>query len=98
MIEWLYSAISYVILAIVLFIIFKFINSKLINEYTEFTHNLAKYFLYGLLGLIVTPFVCFVLLMLNVTINLAFILFAIYLGFMFVASCITIIERENYYK
>lgn len=93
--EWIYSAFSYIIFVVVLFIICKWINCKFVNAHTNFISNLPKYLLYGLLGLIVIPIICVILLVLQITASLSFILLAIYCIFMLIASASIVIVLSN---
>lgn len=89
--DFVSSLISFIILAIVIFVIGKWLKCKFVNNSPDFVKKLPKSLLYGLLGLIVTPIVCILLLIFGVTINLAFILMAIYFILLFIASSIVII-------
>ena len=90
--QYIFDFIAFIVVAIILYVIFKFLKAKFIGESKEeFTSNLPKYILYGILGLIVPPIVFIILLMLNVTTALAFILLALYIIFMMIASSVTII-------
>ena len=79
------------IFVIVIFMISKWLNCEFINNYPDFAQNLPKSLLYGLLGLIITPIVCILLLILGVTINLSLVLMAIYFILLFISSSIVII-------
>lgn len=89
--DFLTSVLSLVVLAIVLFVIGKWLNCKFINTYPDFVKNLPKSLLYGFLALIVIPIASLILLICGVTINLAFILTALYLVLLLVASSIVIV-------
>ena len=89
--DFVSSLISFIILTMVIFVIGKWLKCKFVNNSPDFVKNLPKSLLYGLLGLIVTPIVCILLLIFGVTINLAFILMAIYFILLFIASSIVII-------
>lgn len=89
--DFIVSTISFVIFAVVIFILCKWFNCRFINFHTNFFGNLPKCLLYGFLGLIVTPIVCVILLILNLTLNLSFMLLAIYILTLFIASSIVII-------
>ena len=89
--DFIFSVISFMIFVIVIFIISKWLNCKFVNNYPDFAQNLPKSLLYGLLGLIVTPIVCILLLILGLTINLSLVLMAIYFILLFIASSIVII-------
>lgn len=89
--DFLTSVLSLAVLAIVLFVIGKWLNCKFISTYSDFVKNLPKSLLYGFLTLIAIPVVSLILLICGVTINLAFILTALYLVLLLVASSIVIV-------
>ena len=89
--DFLASVLSLAVLAIVLFVIGKWLNCKFINTYPDFVKNLPKSLLYGFLALIVIPIASLILLICGVTINLAFILTALYLVLLLIASSIVIV-------
>lgn len=89
--DFIVSIISFIILVLVIFVISKWFNCKFTNDYLDFTKNLPKTLLYGFLGLILTPILCVILLICGVTMNLAFILMAIYFVLMLIASSIVVI-------
>lgn len=89
--DFIFSVISFMIFVIVIFMISKWLNCEVINNYPDFAQNLPKSLLYGLLGLIITPIVCILLLILGVTINLSLVLMAIYFILLFISSSIVII-------
>ena len=89
--DFIFSVISFMIFVIVIFMISKWLNCEFINNYPDFAQNLPKSLLYGLLGLIITPIVCILLLILGVTINLSLVLMAIYFILLFISSSIVII-------
>lgn len=89
--DFLTSVLSLAVLAIVLFVIGKWLNCKFISTYPDLVKNLPKSLLYGFLTLIVVPVVSLILLICGVTINLAFILTALYLVLLLVASSIVIV-------
>ena len=89
--DFLASVLSLAVLAIVLFVIGKWLNCKFINTYPDFVKNLPKSLLYGFLALIIIPIASLILLICGVTINLAFILTALYLVLLLIASSVVII-------
>ena len=89
--DFLASVLSLAVLAIVLLVIGKWLNCKFINTYPDFVKNLPKSLLYGFLTLIVVPVASLILLICGVTINLAFILTALYLVLLLIASSIVIV-------
>ena len=88
---FLTSVLSLAVLAIVLFVIGKWLNCKFISTYPDFVKNLPNSLLYGFLALIVIPIASLILLICGVTINLAFILTALYLVLLLIASSVVII-------
>ena len=88
---FLTSVLSLAVLAIVLFVIGKWLNCKFISTYPDLVKNLPKSLLYGFLTLIVVPVISLILLICGVTINLAFILTALYLVLLLIASSIVIV-------
>lgn len=90
--QYIYSFISFIVVAIILYVIFRLLKARFISESKEnFVNNLPKYILFGILGLIIPPIAFVILLMLNVTISLAFILLALYIIFMMISSSVAII-------
>ena len=89
--DYIISVISFVIFALVIFAISKWLNCKFINTYPDFVKNLPKSLVYGLLALITIPVVCVILLVCGVTISLAFILMALYFVLMLISSSAFII-------
>ena len=89
--DFLTSVLSLAVLAIVLFVIGKWLNCKFISTYPDLVKNLPKSLLYGFLTLIVVPVISLILLICGVTINLAFILTALYLVLLLIASSIVIV-------
>ncbi len=92
--DFVSSIISFMILAIVIFIIAKWLNCKFINS-SNLTKSLPKSLLYGLVGLIVIPILSILLLIYGVTMNLAFILMAIYFVLLLIASSVFIITLSK---
>ncbi len=94
--QYIYSFISFIVVAIILYVIFRLLKARFIDESKEnFVSNLPKYILFGILGLIVPPIAFVILLMLNVTISLAFMLLALYLVFMMISSSVAIIALSQ---
>ena len=89
--DFLTSVLSLAVLAIVLFVIGKWLNCKFISTYPDLVKNLPKSLLYGFLALIVIPIASLILLICGVTMNLAFILTALYLVLLLIASSVVII-------
>ena len=87
----IFSIIAFIVLALVIFVICEWLNCKYINTYPDFVKNLPKSLLYGFLGLIVTPILSIILLILSVTVSLSFILMAIYIISLIIASSIVIV-------
>ena len=94
--QYIYSFISFIVVAIILYVIFRLLKARFIDESKEnFVSNLPKYILFGILGLIIPPIAFVILLMLNVTITLAFILLALYIIFMMISSSVAIISLSQ---
>ena len=89
-----YSIISLIILAVVLFFICNKQKCRFIEEHQNFLKNLPKYLLWGLITLIVTPIVAIFLLILGVTANLSFILIMLYTILIMVSSSIVVISAS----
>ena len=93
--DFVVSVLSFIILAVVIFILAKWLNCKFLNTYSNFVKNLPISLLYGLLGLILIPVACVILLICGVTINISFILMAIYGILLTIASSIVIISLSK---
>ena len=91
----IYSCLSFVILAIVLFLIFKWLNNRVIYEHQNFTKNFVKYILFGFLGLLITPIICLIIALFGFTINIALLLFAIYFMIIMISSATLVIILSN---
>ena len=94
-IDFIYDCISLFVFSVVLYFIYKWINCKIITEHTEFTKNIGKYILYGLLGLFITPIISFILLTSNLTFKLSLVLLALYFIFILIASSNIIVILSN---
>lgn len=93
--SFVFSIVSFIIFALVIFAISKWLNCKFINNYPDFVKDLPKSLLFGFLGLIVTPVLCIILLMLGVTVSLSFILMAIYMIMLLISSSVVIITLSK---
>ena len=89
--DFVMSLISFIVLALVVFAISKWLKLKFIDSDLEFFKVLPKYLLYGLIGLIVTPILAVLLLMFEVTLSLTVILIALYISALIVASSIVVV-------
>lgn len=89
--DFVISLISFIVLALVIFAISKWLKLKFMDSDLEFFKTLPKYLLYGLIGLIVTPILAVLLLMFEVTLSLTVILIALYISALIVASSIVVV-------
>lgn len=89
------SAASIIILALVIFGIGKYLNCKFINSYPDFIKNLPKTLLYGFISLVVIPVICVILLMFGVTLNISLMLLTLYFILLLIASSILIITLSG---
>lgn len=89
--DFVMSLISFIVLALVIFAISKWLKLKFMDSDLEFFKTLPKYLLYGLIGLIVTPILAVLLLMFEVTLSLTVILIALYISALIVASSIVVV-------
>lgn len=89
--DFVMSLISFIVLALVVFAILKWLKIKFMDSDLEFFKILPKYLLYGLIGLIVTPILATLLLMSEVTLSLTVILIALYILALIVASSIVVV-------
>ena len=89
--DFVENILSFIVLAIVIFVVCKWLRCKFIDSYPDFVKNLPKSLLYGLLGLIVTPVLAFILLLGGITVNISLIIIAIYTILLVIASSISII-------
>lgn len=89
--DFVLSTISFAIFAIVIFIICKQLNCKFINTYQDFLEKCPKFFLYGLLSLIVLLVISFILLICKLTFALSFIVIVLTILLITLASSIVII-------
>lgn len=89
--EFVESILSFIVLAILLFVICKWLRCKFIDSYPDFVKNLPKSLLYGLLGLLVTPILALILLFGGITANLSLIIIAMYTVLLAIASSVSII-------
>ena len=85
------SALSYIILTIVLFLILYKIDIKFVKNDIKIKENLGKFILCGFLTSLLTPILCVITLFTGFTFALSFILLIIYIALLLVSSSITII-------
>lgn len=89
--DFVMSLISFIVLALVVFAISKWLKIKFMDSDLEFFKIFPKYLLYGLIGLIVTPILATLLLMSEVTLSLTVLLIALYISALMVASSIVVV-------
>lgn len=85
--EFVYGAISYIIFVLVIFAIYKFLCPKFAqNSSKNLTSRLGKTIGLGALGVFIIPIICFILLMLDVTLRVSLILLGIYVILLAIGS------------
>ena len=100
------SIISYIIFALIMFAIYKFLKPKFITSPSILKDHLALCILFGVLGILITPVVCILLLLIGeisslsivlsgAFLSLLFILLAVYILLLFIAPSTTIISLSN---
>ena len=87
---WIYSCISFIVLAIVVFLISTKLAPHFVEKSLTLPQNIGKYILFGLLALIVTPIVSIILLALEVTATVSVILILAYIALILISSSIFI--------
>ena len=92
----IFNILSYIVFVIIIFIILKWLNNKLINNSDKLILNIWKYVLYGILGLLITPFAIIILLLLGLTAKLALLLLALYFIVILLAPSVLIINLSNF--
>lgn len=94
-VSFIKSTISYLVFAIVIFLIFNWLKAKLPNEINDFKSNIVKYILFGLLGLFVVPILSLILLFVPFMARIALTLLALYIAVLIIASAITVITLSK---
>lgn len=89
--DFICSTLSYVILALVLFLILYKANVKFIKNDIKLKDNLGKFILCGILTLLLTPLFCIVTLFTSFTLPISLIVAFIYIVLILVATPISII-------
>ena len=95
MISFIKSTISYLVFAIVIFLILNWLKAKLPNEVNDFNSNIVKYILFGLLGLFVVPILSIILLFVPFMARVALTLMALYMAILIIASAITVVALSK---
>ena len=87
--------VSYLVFAIVIFLILNWLKAKLPNEVNDFNSNIVKYILFGLLGLFVVPILSIILLFVPFMARVALTLMALYMAILIIASAITVVALSK---
>ena len=94
--DFLYSTISYIIFALVVFIICKYIAPKFVeNSSKNLKSNFGKTIGFGAIGLFIIPIICFFLLLSEFTLRLSFVMMGIYAILLAVASSLFVIALSR---
>lgn len=91
----IYTIVSYIIFAIIVFLILNALKAKLINNSDNFKSNIGKYILFGLLILFVEPILTIIAFIIPFLSRFAFVLLGLYILLLMVASAITIITLSK---
>ena len=94
-VSFIKSTISYLVFAIVIFLILNWLKAKLPNEINDFKSNIVKYILFGLLGLFVVPILSIILLFVPFMARVALFLIPAYIALLIIASTITIVTLSK---
>ena len=89
------SIISYLVFAIIIFLILNWLKAKLPNEVNDFQSNIVKYILYGLLGLFMIPILSIILLFVPFMARVALFIIPAYIALLIIASAITIVTLSK---
>ena len=88
------SIISYMVFAVIIFLILNYIKSKIIDV-SNFKPSIGKYVLFGILVLFILPILNILILLVPILTRLAFVVFGIYILLLMLASTITIITLSK---
>ena len=91
----IHTIVSYIIFAIIVFIILNALKAKLINNSDNLKSNIGKYILFGLLILFVVPILTIIAFIIPFLSRFAFVLLGLYILLLMVASAITIITLSK---
>ncbi len=91
----IHTIVSYIIFAIIVFIILNALKAKLINNSDNLKSNIGKYILFGLLILFVAPILTIIAFIIPFLSRFAFVLLGLYILLLMVASAITIITLSK---
>ena len=91
----IYTIVSYMIFAIIVFLILNALKAKLISTSDNFKSNIGKYILFGLLILFVAPILTIIAFIIPFLSRFAFVLLGLYILLLMVASAITIITLSK---
>lgn len=91
----IFNIISYIVFAIIVFLILNALKVNLINNSDNFKSNIGKYILFGLLILFVAPILTIIAFIIPFLSRFAFVLLGLYILLLMVASAITIITLSK---
>ena len=94
-VSFIKSTISYLVFAIIIFLIFNWLKAKLPNEVNDLKSNIVKYLLFGLFGLFVIPILSIILLFIPFMARVALTLMALYMAILIIASAITVVTLSK---
>ena len=94
-VSFIKSTISYLVFAIIIFLIFNWLKAKLPNEVNDLKSNIVKYLLFGLFGLFVIPILSVILLFIPFMARVALTLMALYMAILIIASAITVVTLSK---
>ena len=94
-VSFIKSTISYLVFAIIIFLIFNWLKAKLPNEVNDLKSNIVKYLLFGLFGLFVIPILSVILLFIPFMARVALTLMALYMAILIIASTITVVTLSK---
>ena len=91
----IYTIVSYIIFAIIVFLILNALKVNLINNSDNFKSNIGKCILFGLLILFVAPILTIIAFIIPFLSRFAFVLLGLYILLLMVASAITVITLSK---
>ena len=89
------STVSYLVFVIVILLILNWLKAKLPSDINEFSSNVGKYILFGLLGLFVVPILSIVLIFIPFMVRLSLLLMTLYIALLIIASAIAVVTLSN---
>ena len=94
-VSFIKSTISYLVFAIIIFLIFNWLKAKLPNEVVDLKSNIVKYLLFGLFGLFVIPILSVILLFIPFMARVALFIIPAYIALLIIASAIAIVTLSK---